>query len=84
MDALCGGFDEQGKPIEVKDPLAARLRALSDASHSPRGKVEALLSIEVVFTSDLMEMLKDDLCRAYEALGEMKVRECVRMGRPIT
>jgi fructuronate reductase len=38
-----GGTDEAGRPIEVKDPLAARLRALSDGAPTPAAKVAALL-----------------------------------------
>ncbi len=74
-----GGTDEQGSPIDVKDPLAARLRALSDAASSPREKVVALLSVTEVFTPELAELIKDDLCRAYEMLNRVGARECVRM-----
>jgi fructuronate reductase len=44
-----GGVDEAGGPIEVKDPLAARLRAASDSAGDPAGKVAALLAVEAVF-----------------------------------
>jgi fructuronate reductase len=74
-----GGTDEQGSPIDVKDPLAARLRALSDAASSPREKVVALLNVTEVFTPELAELIKDDLCRAYEMLNRVGARECVRM-----
>ena len=72
-----GGVDEAGNPIDVKDPLAARLRALSDAGCSPREKVEKLLSVKEIFTSEIAESLNDDLGCAYEAMASMGVRECL-------
>ena len=49
-----GGIDESGRPIDVRDPLAARLRtALDQAGSEPRRKVAALLGVEAVFGHDL-------------------------------
>jgi fructuronate reductase len=47
-----GGTDEAGRPIEVKDPLAARLRALSDGAPTPAAKVAALLGVREVFGAE--------------------------------
>ena len=53
-----GGLDEAGNAIEVKDPLAARLRHASDAAQTPAEKVAALLAIDEVFPPALAEMLR--------------------------
>ncbi|SFR52947.1 fructuronate reductase [Yoonia tamlensis] len=50
-----GGVDENGAPIDVKDPLAAQLRAAYDSAEKPDGKVAALLAMRDVFTADLAE-----------------------------
>lgn len=48
------GIDEAGNPIEVKDPHAARLRALADAAGRDAEKLAAaLLSVSEVFGTDL-------------------------------
>jgi fructuronate reductase len=48
------GIDEQGNPIDVKDPFAARLRAIADAA---AGDSEALatglLAVSEIFGPDL-------------------------------
>jgi len=48
-----GGADEQGQPIEVKDPLAEQLRAASDAATTSVQKVDALLAVRAVFEEEL-------------------------------
>jgi fructuronate reductase len=63
-----GGTDEAGRPIEVKDPLAARLRALSDGAPTTAAKVAALLGVREVFGAEASAALAPDLTRAYEAL----------------
>ena len=48
------GIDETGKPIDVRDPLAAELRALADAAGpSAERLVRGLLGVEKIFGSDL-------------------------------
>ena len=66
-----GGIDEQGEPIDVRDPLASRLRSLSDSSDAARGKVDALLSVEQVFGADLGELMRNNIVQAYETLMQM-------------
>ena len=44
-----GGIDQTGQPIDVKDPMAEKLRAISDASTTPADKVSALLSLSEIF-----------------------------------
>ncbi len=50
------GVDEQGSPIEVKDPLAARCRAIADAAGHDAGRLaQGLLAITEIFGADLPE-----------------------------
>ncbi|RMF35153.1 MAG: mannitol dehydrogenase family protein [Alphaproteobacteria bacterium] len=44
-----GGIDEAGRPIDVRDPLAAELRAASDGAASVEDRVAAFLNIRAVF-----------------------------------
>ena len=69
-----GGLDEKGQPIEVKDPLAPRLRALSDGAGSAQAKVAALLSVAEVFPASLAVLLQDPLATAYQALTHLGAR----------
>lgn len=49
-----GGIDEAGNPIDVRDPMAARLRAAcDDAGRDPARRVEALTAITDIFGTDL-------------------------------
>ncbi len=65
-----GGVDERGRPIDVRDPLAERLRAASESSADAAGKVAALLSIREVFDTDLANHpeFRDGVIRAYTDL----------------
>jgi len=48
------GIDEAGNPIDVKDPLAARLRAIADAAGRDAEKLASgLLGVSEVFGTDL-------------------------------
>lgn len=48
------GVDEGGQPIDVKDPLAERLRAIADAAGGEPAKlVDAMLGVAEVFGHDL-------------------------------
>ena len=48
------GIDETGAPIEVKDPLAARLRAIADAAGRDAQRLaDGLLRVTEVFGADL-------------------------------
>lgn len=65
-----GGTDEKGQPIDVRDPLAARLKALSDGAPGPAGKVAALLSVSEVFDAGLASSpaFQNGLVEAYQGL----------------
>lgn len=50
------GVDEHGNAIEVSDPLAEELRAACDAHQgNPAGMVKAIVSIQKVFGTDLID-----------------------------
>jgi fructuronate reductase len=75
-----GGVDERGAPIDVKDPLATKLRQLSDSATDPAGKVAALLSLTAVFPPDLAEKLQSPVTLAYESLVKRGARAaCVEV-----
>lgn len=69
-----GGVDEGGQPIEVKDPLADRLRSLADATPAPADRVAALLAVEQVFPKALAERMKAPVTVAAEALWRKGAR----------
>ncbi|WP_417416550.1 mannitol dehydrogenase family protein [Hoeflea sp.] len=72
-----GGIDEKGQPIEVKDPLAAQLRALSDSVETADRKVAALLSVRDIFSSRLADELASPVSRAYDLLAAHGARKAV-------
>ncbi|HTF98139.1 MAG TPA: mannitol dehydrogenase family protein [Cellvibrio sp.] len=50
------GVDEKGAAIDVSDPLAKELRAACDANQgNPAGMVKAIVSIQKVFGTDLID-----------------------------
>lgn len=73
-----GGVDEKGAPIEVKDPLAARLRTLSDGAQTPEAKVAALLSLREVFPESLAAQLQAPLAASYARLVAQGARAMVQ------
>ncbi|OCW59632.1 mannitol dehydrogenase [Hoeflea olei] len=72
-----GGVDERGQPIEVKDPLASRLRALSDAASTPADKARALLSVREVFSEGLAAQLAGPVAQALATLSRAGARKAV-------
>ncbi len=68
-----GRTDETGGAIDVKDPLADRLKALSDGAQDPAGKVAALLGVREVFTAEIAAM-QGELAAAYAALVDRGAR----------
>lgn len=71
-----GGVDENGAAIDVRDPLADRLRALSDGAADPAGKVATLLGVREVFP-DRFDAMQQDLAAAYAGLVERGARASV-------
>ncbi|SQI35052.1 Polyol:NADP oxidoreductase [Leminorella richardii] len=74
-----GGVDEQGQPIEVSDPLIEQLRALVNGSTEGEARVKALLSLNVVFGSELPkdERFVSAVVSAYQQLLELGAKEAV-------
>ena len=72
-----GGVDEHGQEIDVRDPLAARLREASERADTPEGKVAALLAIRDVFPADLAERLSDPVTQAAVRLWSTGTRAAV-------
>lgn len=72
-----GGVDEKGQPIDVRDPLAARLRAASESQETPETKVAALLDFHEIFPPDLSAALKPGLTVACTSLLQMGARRAV-------
>lgn len=49
-----GAVDEQGRPIDVRDPLAPELkRTIDEAGSEPAARVRAVTSVQKVFGTDL-------------------------------
>ena len=70
-----GGIDQTGQPIDVKDPMAEKLRAISDASTTPADKVAALLSLSEIFPAELAENLKAPVTEAAQFLWAQGARQ---------
>lgn len=67
-----GGTDERGQPIDVRDPMAARLRTLSDGAADAEGRVTALLGLREIFPETLAARLVRPVTAAFcriEAAG---------------
>jgi fructuronate reductase len=67
------GLDEQGRPIDVKDPLSARLRQLADAANgNPQQLAANLLTVTEVFGEDLpaSESFRETVTTHLESLFE--------------
>ncbi|WP_428686714.1 mannitol dehydrogenase family protein [Roseibium sp.] len=63
-----GGTDLKGKAIDVRDPLAGRLKTLSQGAPDADGKVAALLGVRDIFDAGLAEALRPALTDAYARL----------------
>lgn len=74
-----GAVDESGAAIDVRDPLAERLKAASDSAASPAEKVAALLGVAEVFTPELAahQPFREAVTAAYEGLCAKGARAMV-------
>jgi fructuronate reductase len=72
-----GGIDEAGQPIDVRDPLAARLRALSDGAADAEARVAALLGVREIFPEPLALRLARPVAAAYRRLETVGARGAV-------
>ncbi len=73
-----GGTDETGQPIDVRDPLADRLRALSNRAQGPSETVDALLSVTEIFGADVDTGIRDGSFAAYSRLVAVGASESAR------
>ncbi len=73
------GVDEKGLAIDVRDPLAEKLRHASDGGTSPEQKVDALLAMEEVFDPELLNdsSFRLSLVVAYDSLIKNGARATV-------
>ena len=74
-----GGVDEKGATIDVRDPLADRLKAASDGAETPEEKVAALLEIRDVIDEGLAgnAAFRDAVTAAYVSLAGKGARASV-------
>jgi fructuronate reductase len=75
------GIDEQGQPIDVKDPLAARLRQIADAAGRDADKLaSALLAVSEVFGTDLpaSQPFRDTVTAHLKSLFEVGAAQTAR------
>jgi fructuronate reductase len=73
-----GGTDEAGEPIDVRDPMADRLRDLSAACDTPADKVAALLSVSDIFPPALAQELRAPLTDAATRLWAQGTRATLK------
>ncbi|WP_047994600.1 mannitol dehydrogenase family protein [Puniceibacterium sp. IMCC21224] len=73
-----GGVDEAGTPIDVRDPLAAQLKRLSDGATTPADKVAALLNLRDVFSAGVADQIKVPVTVAFETLTAKGARAAVQ------
>ncbi len=65
------GHDEHGRDIDVKDPLAAQLRAIADAAgNAPEKLVDGMLGEREIFGDDLAanQLFRSELCKHLSSL----------------
>ena len=81
-----GGLDEAGRAIDVRDPMAARLRdVLATAGPDPATLVRAIVGEQAVFGADLPAdpLFVSGVTDAYEALRRLGARDAVAaLARP--
>ena len=73
-----GGVDENGVKIDVRDPLSAKLREVSDLAKTPSEKVEALLNVKEIFPPELALMLITPVSHAAERLWAVGSHAAIR------
>lgn len=74
-----GGKDEDGKPIDVRDPMASELQAIVAAQASPEAAVDQLLAMRAIFPEALATKpaFRDRVAAHYLALLERGARQTV-------
>jgi len=71
-----GAVDEKGQVIDVRDPMAEELKAIHCQCATDEQVVKALLSIEAIFSTDLIENegLVAEITRAYQLIANKGAR----------
>ena len=72
------GVDEGGQPIDVRDPLADRLRSIALAAGSPAEVVAGLLGVRDIFPAGLASDLEPALTDAAARIWAVGVRQAVQ------
>ncbi len=74
-----GAEDEQGKAIDVRDPMADRLKEASNAGDSVENRVAQLFKISEIFPAALVvdQRFADAVTQAYETLQTQGARAAV-------
>lgn len=70
-----GGTDLDGKAIDVRDPMADRLKALSASGDGYEEKVSALLGVTDIFDQDLADRIREPLFAAFTRLRDHGVAQ---------
>jgi fructuronate reductase len=71
------GVDEAGNAIDVRDPLAEKLRALADNANGSDEAVAALLGVRAVFPEDLQLSLRSPITAAAKDVWAVGVRAAI-------
>ena len=72
------GTDEAGQPIDVRDPMAGRLRTLAQSQDDPARIVASLLSVEDIFPADLAGRLQKPVSQAAAVIWQDCVRAAIK------
>ena len=72
------GVDETGQPIDVRDPLAARLAAIATAAMTPEQTAHGFLSLEDIFSKDIAAQLKTPVTQAANRLWAVGARGAIK------
>ena len=72
------GTDEAGQPIDVRDPMAGRLRTLAQSQDDPARIVASLLSVEDIFPADLASRLQKPVSQAAAVIWQDCVRAAIK------
>ena len=67
-------MDEADQAINVRDPLAAALRAASDSAGSVEGRVAAILALRQIFAPEVAEGIRGPVTAAYQQLVALGAR----------
>lgn len=74
-----GGVDEKGFAIDVRDPMAEQLAAISQQHRDDEARVRAYLSLTAIFGDDLIqnESLVAEVTKAYRLIANKGARAAV-------